>query len=208
MKKTKTKIEIQNYKKLDFKKGAGLIPAVVQDFNTREVLMVAYMNEASLKKTLTSKKVTFFSRSKNRLWTKGETSKNYLRLNEIYSDCDGDSLLVVAAPNGPTCHIGTTSCFVTKNDNANFLPKLQKLIKERKMKMPKGSYTTELFKSGINRMAQKVGEEGVEVVIASKGSKKQLVSESADLLYHLMVLLTAKNSSITEVINELSKRNS
>jgi phosphoribosyl-ATP pyrophosphohydrolase/phosphoribosyl-AMP cyclohydrolase len=201
-----SKITIKNYKNLDYKKGGGLIPAVVQDFNTREVLMIAYMNEQSIQETLSSKKVTFFSRSKNRLWTKGETSKNYLRLDAIYSDCDNDSLLVLTTPDGPTCHTGTTSCFVTEKNNRNFLFELQKLIEERKMKLPKGSYTTELFKSGISRMAQKVGEEGVEVVIASKDTKKRLVSESADLIYHLMVLLTAKNSSINDVIEELRKR--
>ncbi len=204
--KVQNKISIINYKKLNFKKGAGLIPAVVQDYDTKEVLMVAYMNEASLKKTFATKKVTFFSRSKNALWTKGETSKNYLRLKEIYSDCDNDSLLVLATPEGPTCHTGSQSCFRTKGTNSYFLIELQKVITERKKSLPSNSYTTKLFKSGINRIAQKVGEEAVEVVIASNLSKKQLVSESADLLYHLLVLLSAKNSSIEDVIEELNDR--
>ncbi|MBP7898955.1 bifunctional phosphoribosyl-AMP cyclohydrolase/phosphoribosyl-ATP diphosphatase HisIE [Candidatus Gracilibacteria bacterium] len=206
MKTTQKKISLANYKKLNFQKGQGLVAAVVQDNETREVLMMAYMNEASIKKTLASKNVTFFSRSRNTLWTKGETSGNFLKLVSMYSDCDGDSLVVFASPVGPTCHTGTRSCFIPPEGNDNFLTKLQAIIFKRKKEMPKGSYTTELFESGLARITQKVGEEAIEVVIAANDTKKKLVSESADLLYHLLVLLAQKGTSIEEVTTELSRR--
>lgn len=199
-------------KKLDFAKGDGLLPAVVQDARTYQVLMLGYMNEAAVKQTLEEERVTFYSRSKGRLWTKGETSKNYLDLVEIQADCDNDSLLILARPQGPTCHTGETSCFHEKKFNPpkeryGFLKELEDLIKDRKEEMPKGSYTSYLFKRGVDKMAQKVGEEAVETVIESKNDqKKKFVGEVADLLFHLMVLMVEKGISLKKVVKRLKKR--
>lgn len=209
MKTNQTKITLKNYSKLNFEKAAGFVTAVVQNADTRQVLMVGYMTREAVKKTLMTKRVTFFSRSKNRLWTKGETSKNYLDFLAMYSDCDGDALLILAQPEGPTCHTGTQSCFVLNDRediSVSFFDTLQKVIDERRRKLPKSSYTTELFESGLKRIAQKVGEEAVEVVIVANGSKDRLISESADLIYHLLVLLSARGASIGNVEKELWRR--
>lgn len=194
--------------KIKFEKMNGLIPAVVIDENGGAVLMVGFMNREALEKTLESGKVTFFSRGKNRLWTKGETSGNYLFVKEILPDCDNDTLLIQANPAGETCHLGNYSCFenVKKND-FSFLAELFSLIKDRKVNRPEGSYTTKLFEKGIDRIAQKVGEEAVETVIASKNDKREdFIYETADLFYHLLVLLAEKDVELDEVIAELVKR--
>jgi len=211
MKTTQKKITQKNYLNLDYKKSAGLLTAIVQDTDSRQVLMVGYMNQAAVKKTLATKRVTFFSRTRNALWTKGETSKNFLNLVGLYADCDNDALLVLAQPEGPTCHTGTPSCFVVdqplRSNTKNFsLADLETIIAARKKTMPKGSYTTTLFADGLDRIAQKVGEEGVEVIIAARGAKQRLVSESADLLYHLLVLLVARGLSLEDVMSELAVR--
>ena len=193
---------------MDFTKLNGLIPAVVQDHVTQKVLMVGFMNEEALEKTKSSGKVTFFSRSKNRLWTKGEESGNYLELKKIIEDCDNDTVLIKAHPTGPVCHTGNDTCFNENNKvNAGFLLYLQELIDQRMREMPEGSYTTKLFKKGINKIAQKVGEEAVELVIESKDQNDELfLNEAADLMYHTLVLLTAKGFHINDVINILSER--
>ena len=197
---------------LDFKKGDGLIPAIVQDAKTYRVLMLGYMNEDAVKQTLEDELVTFFSRSKGRLWTKGETSGNTLQLVDMQADCDNDSILVLANPNGPTCHTGETSCFhekkfKPKKHKLDFLLDLEALIYDRKAEMPDGSYTTYLFDKGIDKIAQKVGEEAVETVIESKNNKKKkLVGEVADLLFHLIVLMAEKEVSIKKVVKKLKKR--
>lgn len=199
-------------KSLDFEKGDGLIPAIVQDAKTYRVLMLGYMNEAAVKQTLEDELVTFFSRSKGRLWTKGETSGNTLRLVDIQADCDNDSLLVLANPNGPTCHTGKKTCFhekkfKPKKHKLDFLLDLEELIYDRKEEMPDGSYTTYLFNKGIDKIAQKVGEEAVETVIESKNNKKKkLVGEVADLLFHLMVLMAERDVSLKKVVKKLKKR--
>lgn len=191
---------------IDFSKLNGLVPCVVQDASTQKVLMVAFMNEEAYEKTKREKKVTFYSRSKKRLWTKGETSGNSLELVEILHDCDNDSLLIKANPKGPTCHTGSDTCFNEKNE-AWDLARLEKLIKDRKAEPKEGSYTTSLFKSGINKIAQKVGEEAVELVIEAKDDNKDLfLSEAADLMYHYLVLLQAKNCSLQDVKEVLKKR--
>lgn len=194
---------------IDFKKMGGLVPAIVQDANTKTVLMLGYMNEEALQKTIETKKVTFWSRSRNELWTKGETSGNFLNLADIKSDCDNDALLVKAIPDGPTCHKGTDTCWAETNESNPllFLSFLQDFIEKRKEEMPEGSYTTSLFKGGVNRMAQKVGEEALETVIeACNGSDEKLVYEGSDMLYHLLVLLTEKGLRIEELAEELMKR--
>lgn len=193
---------------MDFTKLNGLIPAVVQDHVTQKVLMVGFMNEEALEKTKSSGKVTFFSRSKNRLWTKGEESGNYLELKEVIEDCDKDTVLIKAQPTGPVCHTGNDTCFNENNNvDAGFLLYLQELIDKRMREMPEGSYTTKLFKKGINKIAQKVGEEAVELVIESKDQNDELfLNEAADLMYHTLVLLTAKGFHINDVINILSER--
>jgi phosphoribosyl-AMP cyclohydrolase / phosphoribosyl-ATP pyrophosphohydrolase len=194
---------------IDFAKGNGLVPVIIQDNNTLQVLMVGYMNEEALIKTTKEKKVTFFSRSKNRLWTKGETSGNYLHVREIFTDCDNDSLLIKVNPAGPVCHTGTISCF--GDDSAKgFIYELGHIIDQRIENNVEGSYTNKLYKKGINKIAQKVGEEAVEVVIESKDDNIELFkNETADLLYHLLLLLKAKGvnlESIEKVLKERHKK--
>lgn len=192
---------------LDFKKNDGLIPAVVQDDVTNKVLMLGYMNMESLEKTLLEKKVTFFSRSKQRLWTKGESSGNFLNLVSIAKDCDNDTLLVKVNPVGPVCHTGADTCFEENNQTNNFLLHLEKVIQDRRDNPSEKSYTTSLFKKGINKVAQKVGEEAVELVIEAKDNDKDLfLGEAADLMYHYLVLLAAKNYTLEEVIEILKER--
>ncbi len=194
--------------KLDFEKMGGLIPAIIQDNMTNKVLMLGFMNEEAYQKTLETNKVVFFSRTKQRLWMKGETSGNTLQVVSITPDCDQDTLLIRAIPAGPVCHTGSGTCFGEKNEeDVMFLKYLQNFIERRRMEMPEGSYTTTLFQKGINRMAQKVGEEAVETVIeATNGSEDRLVYEGADLLYHLIVLLTSKGLRIEDLARELMKR--
>ena len=193
---------------LDFEKMGGLIPAIIQDNNTNKVLMLGFMNEEALEQTLSSGKVTFFSRTKNRLWMKGETSGNTLSVVSITPDCDNDTLLVKAIPAGPVCHKGTDTCFGEKNEeDILFLKYLQNFIERRRHEMPEGAYTTTLFQKGINRMAQKVGEEAVETVIeATNGTEDRLIYEASDLIYHLIVLLTSKGLRIDDLARELKKR--
>lgn len=199
-----------NIDNLDFEKGDGLIPAVIQDSENFQVLMLGYMNEEALQTTLEEERVTFYSRSKGRLWTKGETSGNYLDLVDIQQDCDNDSLLILAKPNGPTCHTGEQSCFHQKKFKAKnslgFLNDLERLIISRKKEMPEDSYTTYLFGKGLDKIAQKVGEEAVETVIEAKNGKKKFVNEVADLLFHLMVLLVEKDVPLKKVVKKLKKR--
>ncbi len=194
--------------KLDYSKLNGLVPAVIQDARTKNVLMVGFMNEEAYNKTVESGKVTFFSRTKNRLWTKGEESGNFLNVVSIQQDCDNDTLLVMAIPAGPTCHKGTDTCFGTENKaGVQFFEYLQDFIERRHREMPEGSYTTSLFQKGINRMSQKVGEEAVETVIeATNGTDDRLIYEASDLMYHLIVLLTSKGHRIEELAEELKKR--
>lgn len=195
--------------KIDFEKMGGLVPAIIQDAVTQKVLMLGFMNEEAYQKTLDTKHVTFWSRTRNTLWTKGETSGNFLNLVDIKVDCDNDTLLIQAHPDGPTCHTGTDTCW-GKENHANpllFLTELQDFINRRKEEMPEGSYTTKLFKEGINKIAQKVGEEALETVIeATNGTSDHLVYEASDLLYHLLVMLTEKGLRIEEVAQELQKR--
>lgn len=195
--------------KIDFDKMGGLVPAIIQDAVTKNVLMLGFMNEEAYQKTIDTKKVTFWSRTRNCLWTKGETSGNYLNLVDIKLDCDNDTLLVKVHPQGPTCHLGTDTCWGEDNslNPILFLSELQNFIDKRHQEMPENSYTTSLFKKGINKMAQKVGEEATETIIeATNGTNEQLVYESSDLLYHLIVMLTAKGLSIEDVASELIKR--
>jgi phosphoribosyl-ATP pyrophosphohydrolase/phosphoribosyl-AMP cyclohydrolase len=194
---------------IDFAKGNGLIPVVIQDNNTLRVLMLGYMNEDAFKKTLEEKKVTFFSRSRNRLWTKGETSGNYLYAEEISADCDNDSILIKATPAGPTCHTGSTSCFGDETAKG-FIYELEHIINQRINNNTEKSYTNKLYKKGINKVAQKVGEEAVELVIEAKDDNIELFrNEAADLFYHLLILLKAKGvnlQSIEEVLKERHKK--
>ena len=193
---------------IDFQKSGGLVPAIIQDELTSKVLMLGYMNEESLTKTQETGLVTFFSRSKNRLWTKGEESGNFLKLVSIKFDCDNDTLLVKVNPVGPVCHTGTDTCWGESNEgDITFLKYLQDFITVRFNEMPEGSYTTSLFKKGVNRMAQKVGEEAVETVIeATNGTEEGFIYEASDLMYHLIVLLTSKGYSLDDVARELKKR--
>lgn len=194
---------------INFEKQNGLVPAIIQDSVTLNVLMLGYMNEEAYKKTVSTKKVTFYSRSRKCLWTKGETSGNYLELVSIKTDCDNDTLLIRAIPHGPTCHTGTDTCWGedNKKNPVLFLTELQDFINKRHEEMPEKSYTTSLFKDGTERMAQKVGEEALEAVIeAVKGDNKRLIYESSDMLYHLIVLLTSKGLRIEQVISELAER--
>lgn len=193
---------------IDFDKGAGLVPAIIQDWSTNKVLMLGYMNEEAFKKTKAEGKVTFYSRTKSRLWTKGETSGNFLMVKEIVTDCDHDTLLIKAQPKGPTCHTGADTCFNEINDtNALFLHYLQNIIVERKKSTAAKSYTKLLFDKGINKIAQKVGEEAVELVIEAKDSDEDLFkNEAADLLFHLLVLLEAKDVKLGEVVDVLRER--
>ncbi len=194
---------------IDFEKMGGLVPAIIQDAKTKTVLMLGYMNKEAYDKTTKTGKVTFFSRSRQCLWTKGETSGNFLELVDIMVDCDNDTLLVKVNPTGPTCHKGTDTCWGEKNE-ANpllFLTFLQDFINTRHEEMPEGSYTTSLFKDGINRMAQKVGEEALEAVIeACNGTNGRLIYEGADMIYHLIVLLTSKGLRIEDLAKELQVR--
>lgn len=193
---------------LDFDKMGGLIPAIIQDARTKNVLMLGFMNPEAYKKTVEDGKVTFFSRSKQRLWTKGETSGNFLNVVSIEEDCDHDTLLIKAIPDGPVCHTGNATCFNDDNSyGIQFLSFLQDFIDTRHKEMPEGSYTTTLFKSGINRMAQKVGEEALETVIeATNGTNGRLVYEAADMLYHLIVLLSEKGLRIEDLADALYQR--
>ena len=194
---------------IDFEKMNGLVPAIIQDAKTKNVLMLGFMNQEAYDKTVETGKVTFWSRSRNTLWTKGETSGNYLDLVDIKNDCDNDTLLVSVHPNGPTCHTGTDTCWGEDNEEAplQFLTELQDFIEKRHEEMPEGSYTTKLFRDGINKIAQKVGEEALETVIeATNGTNEALVYEASDMLYHLLVLLTDKGLRIEDVAMELRKR--
>jgi phosphoribosyl-ATP pyrophosphohydrolase/phosphoribosyl-AMP cyclohydrolase len=195
--------------KLNFEKLNGLIPAVIQDAATNQVLMVGFMNEEALEKTLSEKKVTFWSRTKKRLWQKGETSGNFLEFVSIQSDCDDDSVLIKAKPHGPVCHTNQFTCFGEDEliNAGTVIGRLEEIIRDRQNKMPEGSYTSKLFKEGAPRIAQKVGEEGVEVAIAAVlGDRKRFTEESADLLYHLLVLLRQQGMSLLDVAGELRKR--
>lgn len=196
-----------NWSKVD-----NLVPAIVQDANTKQVLMLGYMNLEALEKTIKLKQLTFYSRSKQRLWTKGESSGHYLDLVDIKLDCDQDSLLILAKPKGPCCHNLTTSCFGEADKtyaDLSFLLELEYKLQERFKQRPAGSYVTKLFDEGVKRIAQKVGEEGVEVSLAAMGGDKaEIISESADLIFHLLVLLISMQIDLNNIINELKKRNS
>ena len=187
----------------------GLVPAIIQDATTRKVLMLGFMNKEAYEKTVETGKVTFYSRTKERLWTKGEQSGNFLNVVSIQNDCDQDTLLIQVHPTGPVCHTGTDTCWGEKNE-ANpllFLSELQDFIEKRYQEMPEGSYTTSLFKDGLNRMAQKVGEEALEAVIeAVNGSNERLIYEASDMFYHLIVMLTEKGIRIERIAEELQKR--
>ena len=194
--------------KLDFEKMGGLIPAIVQDNNTNKVLMLGFMNEEAYEETKETGKITFFSRTKNRLWMKGETSGNTLQVVSMMVDCDNDTILIKANPAGPVCHTGADTCFGEKNiEDIMFLKYLQDFIEQRRQEMPEGSYTTSLFLKGVNRMAQKVGEEAVETVIeATNGTEDGFIYEASDLVYHLIVLLTSKGLRLEDLARELKKR--
>lgn len=195
---------------MDFEKMNGLVPAIIQDADTAKVLMLGFMNQEAYEKTVETGKVTFFSRTKNRLWMKGEESGNFLHVVSIQSDCDDDTLLNQVHPEGPVCHTGTDTCWGGKNEEpVMFLKELQDFVELRHREMPEGSYTTSLFQSGVNKMAQKVGEEVVETVIeACNGTDERLIYEGADLLYHLIVLLTSKGYRIEDLAQELKERHS
>ncbi len=194
--------------KLNYKRGNGLIPAIIQDARTNRVLMLAYMNDESLRITKQSGKVTFFSRSRRKLWTKGETSGNYLILREIIPDCDSDTLLIKVDPTGPACHTGSDTCFDEPNrTSASFLYQLEKIIYERKRNPSKSSYTSSLFEKGLRKIAQKVGEEATEVVIDAIDKQDDLLKEEiSDLVYHLLVLMAQKNIPLDEIESVLRKR--
>lgn len=193
---------------LDFEKMDGLIPAIVQDNNTNKVLMLGFMNKEAYEETRETGKVTFFSRTKNRLWMKGETSGNTLQVVSMMIDCDNDTILIKAIPAGPVCHTGADTCFGEKNsEDIMFLKYLQDFIEQRRQEMPEGSYTTSLFSKGVNRMAQKVGEEAVETVIeATNGTEEGFIYEASDMIYHLIVLLTSKGLRLEDLARELKKR--
>lgn len=191
---------------IDFEKSNGLVPVIVQDHITLQVLMLGYMNEEALRKTTASGRVTFFSRSKNRLWTKGETSGNFLNVTEMLPDCDNDTILIKALPQGPSCHTGSYSCFGGKG-NKGFLYQLQDTIDKRIKENDESSYTNQLFKSGINKVAQKVGEEAIELVIEAKDDNEGLFkNEAADLLYHYLILLRAKKIQLEDIEQVLKNR--
>jgi len=199
--------------KLNWDKGSGLLPAVVQNAVSGKVLMLGYMNKDALQVTLASQQITFFSRTKQRLWTKGETSGHVLQLVAMFVDCDQDTLLITANPVGPTCHNGTASCFGDNNftvaEQLSFLGQLESIIAQRIADKPEGSYTASIWEKGITRMAQKVGEEGVEVALAAVAQDTdRLISESADMVYHLALLLKARNLSLLDVVKELQMRHS
>lgn len=195
---------------LDFEKMNGLIPAIIQDNYTQKVLMLGFMNKEAYEKTMETGKVTFFSRTKNRLWTKGEESGNFLHVVSVKADCDNDTLLIMVHPEGPVCHKGTDTCWGDKNEqDIMFLKELQDFIDRRRQEMPEKSYTTSLFNSGVNKMAQKVGEEAIETILeACNGTDERLIYEGADLLYHLIVLLTYKGYRIEDLARELKERHS
>jgi len=196
--------------KIDFKKySEGLVPAIIQDIDTNKVLMLGFMNEDAVKKTEETGHVTFYSRSKNRLWTKGEESKNFLELKSMSVDCDNDTLLIKAHPVGPVCHTGADTCWSEKNHNDNFLLYLEDIINLRKKANIEDSYVARLLSKGINKVAQKVGEEAVELVIEAKDDNEELfLNEAADLLFHYLVLLNAKGYKLQDVISILTKRHS
>lgn len=194
---------------IDFEKCGGLVPAIIQDAATGKVLMLGYMNAESYERTVATGRVCFYSRSRQCLWTKGETSGNFLDVVSIKLDCDGDTLLIAANPHGPVCHTGTDTCWGEVNEPAPtaFLTELQDFINKRREEMPEGSYTTSLFRDGVNRMAQKVGEEALEACIeACNGTNERLLYEASDMLYHLIVLLSSKGLRIEQVIEELTAR--
>lgn len=196
---------------LNWDKGGGLLPAVIQDADSGEVLMLGFMNSEALRRTLSEGRVTFYSRTRESLWTKGETSGNYLEVDSVSADCDADTLLVIARPTGPVCHKGTPSCFagveLPQATRLAFLPRLEDILSDRIARSPEGSYTAELFSKGPKRIAQKIGEEGVEVALAAVGEDDaKVVSETADLLYHVLLLLRQRGLSLTEVAAELELR--
>ena len=192
---------------IDFAKGTGLIPVIIQDDKTSSVLMLGYMNKEAYNKTMEDKVVTFWSRSKGRLWKKGETSGNSLHLVSVHKDCDSDTLLLRTNPEGPTCHTGSYSCFDVQPDNLSILTELESVISQRASDLPEGSYTTSLFNGGTSLIAQKVGEEAVELVVAALNQNlDRLHEESADLIYHLLVLLHDKGSTLSSVLNVLETR--
>lgn len=192
---------------LDFQKGDGLLPVIVQDARTGIVLMLGYMNREALEQTLADGKATFFSRSKNRLWQKGETSGNFLNVVDVKTDCDKDALLVKAIPEGPVCHTGSDTCFEEVNTGPGFLSYLEAVIRDRRANDPETSYTASLFRKGINKIAQKVGEEAVELVIEAKDDNRELfLNEAADLLFHFLVLLNAKETPLSDVMAVLKQR--
>lgn len=191
---------------IDFNKSNGLVPVIIQNANTLQVLMLGYMNEEALEKTKSEKKVTFYSRSKKRLWTKGEESGNFLTVKEIQQDCDNDTLLIKVIPQGPTCHKGTTSCF-SEETSKGFVYQLENTISQRIETNNENSYTNKLYKSGINKIAQKVGEEAVELVIEAKDNNEVLFkNEAADLLYHYLILLKSKNLQLVDIEGILKER--
>ena len=200
-------LELMN--ELDFNKfHDGLIPVIIQDNVTNVVLMLGFMNREALEKTIQTKLVTFYSRSRQQLWTKGETSNNFLHLKNISSDCDKDTLLIKASPNGPVCHTGADTCFNEQNLSSGFIDQLEKIITERKVNYSDNSYTSSLFNKGINAMAQKVGEEAVELIIEAKDSDdNKFKNEAADLLFHYLILLQAKGFELKDISNILAERN-
>jgi phosphoribosyl-ATP pyrophosphohydrolase/phosphoribosyl-AMP cyclohydrolase len=193
---------------INFDKNNGLVPAIIQDAKTNKVLMLAYMNEEAYQQTIETKKLTFYSRSKKRLWVKGEESKNYLNLKSIKIDCDNDTLLIKVKPEGPTCHTGDDTCWSEKNKTTyGFLSKLESVIKDRRKNPTEKSYVSKLFKKGINKIAQKVGEEAVELVIESKDNDEDLfLNEGADLLFHYLILLQVKGYKLNDVVKILEER--
>lgn len=194
---------------IDFEKAGGLVPAIIQDVKTQKVLMMGYMNVAAFEKTRETNKVWFFSRSRNKLWMKGETSGNVLLVVDMKIDCDRDTILVKVMPQGPVCHTGDDTCWgeINEENPTNFIQHLQSIIEDRKQSMDDNSYTSSLFRKGINKIAQKVGEEAVELVIEAKDDNKDLfLGEAADLLYHYLVLLSAKNLAVNDVIRVLKQR--
>jgi len=194
--------------KINFEKYAdGLVPAIVQDAKTQKVLMLGFMNRAAFEQTKTTRKAVFFSRSRQKLWTKGETSGNFLNIKEILPDCDADTILIKANPSGAVCHTGTDTCFNEKNERENFLSELEETIQTRKLEPKENSYTSKLFAKGINKIAQKVGEEAVELIIEAKDNNAEsFKNEAADLLYHLLVLFAEKEVGLKDVLETLKKR--
>jgi phosphoribosyl-AMP cyclohydrolase / phosphoribosyl-ATP pyrophosphohydrolase len=196
---------------IDFDKGDGLVPVVVQDAGTLKVLMLGYMNREACEKTIATGRATFFSRSRNELWEKGETSGNWMKVRDMATDCDNDTILLRVEPQGPVCHTGAETCFNEKNsDELSFLGQLDALISERKRDLPENSYTTSLFRAGINKIAQKVGEEAIELIIEAmdENNKELFLNEGADLLYHMLVLLHHRDFSLGDVVEVLEKRHS